>query len=363
MFVLRLTAPAAESGGLQFYHVDVQAGLPSSVITSILQDKRGFLWFGTSKGVGRYDGYTFLIPRGTNSPYGDFVYALYQDSSRYIWIATIGAGLKRYDPVRDVFIQYKHDAADPGSLRSDSVYSVIRDRAGQLWVGTLHGLDRFESSRQPFIHAFPDSLSPSDSLPNQVTSICERSGQPGVLWLGTLGGGLVRFDCDRGTSKRYLYDVRDVNSLSNNSVRFVRETPGFTTLLWIGTEGGGLNRFDVPHEHFASFKSDVLPPPTMRFDFVRSMMQDRSGNMWLGTRGGLSWFDPATGNTVHFENDSRNPRAIVNGHINSIFEDESGTIWVGTRGGLDRFSLQTENENVHASPRICTMMWVQVYPR
>ena len=339
---LEFKTAAAQPDDLQFHHVAVEAGLPSDVITSILQDNRGFLWFGTSKGLGRYDGYTFHVPRDTTSPRGDFVYALYRDSTPFIWIATIGGGLKRYDPICDVFVQYKHDAADRNTLRSDSVYSVFRDHAGQMWIGTFQGLDRFDSSTHAFVRAFPDTLSLPDSIPNQVTSICECSSLPGVLWLGTLGGGLVRYDCLHSTARRYLHSARDANSLSHNSVRFVREAPGFPLILWIGTEGGGLDRFELSREQFTFFKSEVEPPPRQGFDFVRSMYQDHSGGMWLGTRGGLSWFNPTTGESVHYENNPINPKTIVNGHVNDIYEDQNGTYWVGTRGGLDRFSPKTE---------------------
>ena len=157
-----------------------------------------------------------------------------------------------------------------------------------------------------------------------------------------LGGGLVRLDCAQGMTRRYLHVSADTNSLSNNSVRLVYESHGLPACLWICTEGGGINRFDVSQEKFTSFKSDSAPPPRQRYDFVRTMLQDRSGRMWLGTRGGLSRFDPVTGRSVHYESDPRNPKSLVKGHINAIFEDASGIHWVGTRGGLDRFPPVTE---------------------
>jgi ligand-binding sensor domain-containing protein/signal transduction histidine kinase len=283
-----------------------------------------------------------MVPVGISSRSGDFVYALCEDKTRNIWIGTIGAGLTRYDPVYERFTKFKHDPSDQSSLRSDSVFSIFQDHAGHMWIGTLRGLDLFDSTKQAFVHVFPDALSPPDSVSNQVVSICERRSQPEVLWLGMLGGGLVRFEWTRGTTKRYLHVSRDANSLSNNTVRLVYEAHGFPAFLWICTEGGGINRFEVSQEQFASFKSDTAPPPRQGHDFVRAMMQDRSGIMWLGTRGGLSRFNPTTGRSVHYESDPRNPKAIVKGHINAIFEDASGTHWVGTRGGLDRFPPVTE---------------------
>ena len=164
---------AQPSDAITFDHVSVEHGLPSSTITAILHDSRGFLWFGTSKGLGRYDGYDFLVPVGISSRFGDFVYALREDRAHNIWIATIGAGLTRYDPVHADITKFTNDASVQSSLRNDSVYSIYQDHSGQMWVGTLRGLDRFDSTTQGFAHVFPDAFSPP--IPSQTRSLQSAS--------------------------------------------------------------------------------------------------------------------------------------------------------------------------------------------
>ena len=141
---------------LEFEHISVEHGLSQSTVNCILQDSIGFLWFGTTDGLNRYDGYSFKVYRhdsqDPNSLSDNHIMALAEDQEGVLWIATRGGGLNRYDRQTDTFTHDRHNPDDPGSLAYDWVESLYIDRDGILWAGTADGLDRFDPERQRFVH-------------------------------------------------------------------------------------------------------------------------------------------------------------------------------------------------------------------
>src|SRR5215469_12179706 len=123
-------------------------------ITSIAQDRRGYIWFsvgtagGGPGGVYRYDGsnvVSFLHdpdPKNPNSLASNYAECVIVDSSGIVWIGTFGSGLDRYDPSRNTFTLFKHDAKKNSSLANDSVTALLEDHKGNLWIGTYGGLAR-----------------------------------------------------------------------------------------------------------------------------------------------------------------------------------------------------------------------------
>src|SRR5579872_4545186 len=119
---------------LSFEHFGTAQGLSHSNVICTLQDSRGFLWFGTREGLDRYDGYTFTVYKakaGDDKGLGSIlVNALVEDDKGYLWIGTWGGGVDRYDRKTDRFVHFKHDPANPASLSSNLVESVMRDSRG-----------------------------------------------------------------------------------------------------------------------------------------------------------------------------------------------------------------------------------------
>lgn len=330
------------SDEIRYEHISVDQGLSHPGVNCILKDRQGFMWFGTAKGLNRYDGYSFRVflkdPDDSNSIGGNLIYSLLEDRDGFIWIGTMGGGLSRFDPVHERFTRYRHAQRDARSLSSDHVYALLQDRAGTLWIGTRGGLDRFDVQENAFSHYDPETDGQHEPIVNQVNTIYERASAPGVLWIGTWGGGLKRCEVATMTFRHYRQDPSDSKSLSHNSIRVIYEAPRSPGILWICTEGGGLNRFDIAAESFTRYTTDPLQPNSLSHDVVRSILQDRSGIVWVGTSGGgLNRFDPATGLAVRYRHDPHDTRSLSNDHVLSMFEDESGMHWLGTREGLNRF--------------------------
>ncbi len=140
---LSLPVSAHYEQNLKFDHLSLKEGLSQSTVYSILQDSKGFMWFGTQDGLNKYDGYQFTVYRhdsqDANSLSHNEVFAIYEDSQGTLWFGT-GKGLNRFDSQQNRFIHYLHDPQNPdNSLSNNTVWSINEDNEGLLWIGTDGG--------------------------------------------------------------------------------------------------------------------------------------------------------------------------------------------------------------------------------
>jgi len=304
-------------------------------ISSILQDKQGFLWFGTTAGLARFDGYRFDVfnPPTTSSAGRSLspavVFPVIEDSRGALWLGTDGQGLFRFDRTQESFVQYRHDPNDPASLGADIVLAVQEDGRGNLWVGTrFQGLYRFERATQKFsrVELGPDVEAVWDLL----------TDRHGDIWIGTQGGGLFRLDPDSGKLANYRHDPADPRSLGSDAVWSVFEDAQGT--IWAGTKGGGLNGFQAAEEGFVRFTGDAGHPRDLLSPPITAIAEDAEGRLWIGTSwDGLRVWDRATGEYLILKHDSQDADSLRDNWITSLLRDASGIMWIGTaRGGIDK---------------------------
>lgn len=102
--------PSIASQDIKFTHLSIEDGLPHNNVRTILQDRHGFMWFGTADGLARYDGYNFKVfkhdPTDLSSMSDSYVRALHEDSGGDLWIATNVGGLNKFDPITETFTRY-----------------------------------------------------------------------------------------------------------------------------------------------------------------------------------------------------------------------------------------------------------------
>ena len=306
--------------------------LSDNNVFSIYESEEGALWVGTfggglsraHPGRGRFALYQHN-PDDPSSLSFDVIWAIDEAPDRDIWIGTNGGGLNRFDPKTELFTRYLHNADDPISLSDDLVWSVGHDADGTLWVGTNVALDRFDRETGHFEHhptAFP------------VLSIL--GDRRGGLWLGTLGGGMTWFDLETEEFSAYQNNPGDPTSLSDNAVIQVYEDR--TGTLWVATFNGGLNRFDRDTEQFSRYVHSPDDGQSLSSNTVLSLTEDRQGTLWLGTTGGLNKLDPAQGAFTHYGE----KEGLPNETVYAVLEDDAGFLWISTNSGLVRFDPRTE---------------------
>ncbi|MGB8953031.1 MAG: two-component regulator propeller domain-containing protein, partial [Candidatus Aminicenantales bacterium] len=332
----------AQEAKIKFLHLFMEDGLSQNSIYSIIQDSRGFIWFGTEDGLNRYDGYSFKIYKqdleDPNSLSAIYIHTLYEDKSGVLWIGTRGGGLNKYDREKDQFIRYQAETNNPRSLSNNEVFAIHEDKSGVLWIGTNGGgLNKFDRANEQFTCYQADPNNPKSLSHNSVYAICEDKS--GVLWIGTRGGGLNKFDRTKEQFTRYQADSNNPKSLSNDEVYAVYEDK--SGVLWIGTNGGGLNKFDRANEQFTRYQTDPNNPNSVSNNFIYTIYEDKSGTLWLGTNGGgLNKFDRVKEQFIRYQTDPDDPSSISNNEVDSIYEDRTGVMWVGTRVGLNIFDRE-----------------------
>jgi len=376
-----------------FNHLTIEDGLSQSSVTCILQDRSGFMWFGTQDGLNRYDGYNIMIfkndPSDSTSLTDNFIFSIYEDQSGSLYIETQsgtfhqynprsesfqivikdsvdlerarvnsvsallqessgirwtgglskGTGLVRFDTKTGKSKTFKHNPSDPSSLSDDKVYSVYRDRSGNLWVGTFNGLDRLDERTGKFFHYRNKPGDPNSLADNWVWPIYEDSR--GYLWIGTVRSGLSMFDPKSKKFLNYKNDPNGPTSINDNFVFSIYEDR--SGLIWIGTNLSGINYFNPSTQAFEHYTHDPGNKNSLSDDIVLSMLVDRNGYYWIGTRtGGLNKFDYSKKNFVFYSNNPSNANSVISNSIQSLLEDRAGNIWIGTfSSGLDVLNPQT----------------------
>ncbi len=391
--------------GKSFTHFTEKEGLSNNGVYSILEDKNGNLWFGTKGGgVNKYDGKSFSHYTQKEGLSSNVVLSILADKNGNIWFGTKGGGVCRYDAGHSVnggigkLGMFTHFTEKEG-LSNNIVRRILEDKNGSIWFGTDGGgLTKYDGNiveavergekiplqlRQDlkkvngkYVKSFTHFTEKEGLSNNSVYSILED--KRGNLWIGTAGGGVTKYDPSaklRTGSESFTHFI-DKDGLSNNSVVSMLEDKKGN--LWFGTGGGGIDKYDGNRieaiergENIPLIDQQDLKKVNGKFvksfthftereglinNFVFSMLEDKNGNLWFGTRFGLSKLvnnyiermaklsDKANNEQpVLFKNYTYEDGFLGIGcNSNSLFEDKNGTIWIGANNRLTAFHPEGE---------------------
>ncbi|RKZ74325.1 MAG: hypothetical protein DRR19_30200, partial [Candidatus Parabeggiatoa sp. nov. 1] len=220
------------------------------------------------------------------------------------------------------------------SLSHDEVWSVYEDRTGILWIGTFGGgLNKFDRRQNQFVH-YLHSPQNQDSLSNDKVRVIYED-KTGSLWIGTREG-LNKFDREQEKFVHYRNDPQNSDSLSEDSVLSIYEDR--RGILWIGTQGGGLNKFDRRQNQFVHYLHSPQNPDSLSHNEVSAIYEDQTGALWISTLGGgLNRFDPVTETFIHYHKKD----GLANDVVYGILEDNQGHLWLSTNEGLSKLNPKT----------------------
>jgi PAS domain S-box-containing protein len=297
-----------DNGFHTYLHED---GLSNNTVAALLQDRDGNLWIGTDDGLNELKQGRFVCFGKDQGLSDSKINVLAQSANGDLWVGT-NNGLNRIPHGN-----FQNSSVEK-LLTGSVIKSLLIDSRGDLWIGTqtkgLYRLPRGDRASQ-LVHYGAESALPQAS----IRAILQDDD---TLWAGTDGGGVCRLEQSADSKKFECYTSRD--GLSGNSVdSLFRDREGN---LWIGTETGGLNR--LRPSVLTIFAGGADPD-----DAARSIFEGHDGSIWIAMDSGLRRYKNGEVKSYPFRN------GMANSIPWSVIEDREGNIWLGTKGGgLNEFT-------------------------
>ncbi|MBN1273478.1 MAG: hypothetical protein JXB26_14520 [Candidatus Aminicenantes bacterium] len=229
-------------------------------------------------------------------------------------------------------------------LSQSVVTDILQDHIGFLWIGTLDGLNKYDGITISVYKNDPDKPDSLDS--NEIASIMEDGDQN--LWVSTASGTLNRYDREKDSFIRY--PLKTFLAQEEPIISITKLIEDAKKRIWVGTKNRGLIRcaYDAESENLLdviTFHSDKSIPDSLSHDYIRDLLIDRNGNLWIGTfGGGINIFDDKNNRFIHTLNDPDTTESLSSNVILSLYEDSLGTIWVGTDSGLNELVFYKGND-------------------
>lgn len=306
-------SPSGEALEVQFRSVDV----PQSTVPTIAQDRAGFIWVATSKGLTRYDGYRLrpIEQTGANAAQRSlgWVRALSPARDGRMWIGTEFMGLMVFDPAKDRIetLGSVRGAAGPHT----SIRALAEDQQGGVWVGTLgQGLMRYSPATRSFAS---QDLRWQGQPEARVLAL--KVTRDGSVWAGHWRG-LARL-------RDGVWESLPLPGLAQGApvLALAEDRSG---RIWLGTQDG---RLGVVEQGQVRWVQELQAP-------VQALALASDGRLWVGSKVGLLWVDPASGSIeARLRHDPRRPNGLAGNDISGLLRDASGAMWVSGYGlGLQR---------------------------
>lgn len=371
-----------------FEKVGNDDSLPINIVTALAQDTRGLMWVGTQAGLVSYDGYRFKkyahFDRNLSSLSGDYIKSLWAapngdlwvgtlsggisifnpksdkfspllygptlstkleigaiqaikgDSQGGVWILGTGAGLHYLSPDRKTLKNYRHQADLPDSLLDDQVRSIMLDRQGTLWIGSVKGLQKRRATATSFETVASRAGQDEILAGQEVRSLFEADD--GKIWLGFAKNGAAWIEPKNGKIELVKLDTLGVSRLGDNVVDIITQVR--PEEIWVSRYGYGIYVLNASTGKILQrIRNDAALSGSLAFDQIGSMFKDRSGILWIGSwGGGLQRYSSKQEAIKMLRHSSNQTTGLTRANVRSILETRDGRILFGTDGnGIDVF--------------------------
>ncbi len=350
----------------RFYKITTNEGLSHSTVYAIVQDHKGFMWFGTRAGLNRFDGeqvITFYAdPHNTPGLCSNTITALAVGPSGLLYVGT-SQGLSVYDQEHEVFHRLSFHKQSLGYInkifvsedssifigsanglyikREDQVklekivdgvniFDIIEFKKDVFWVSTPEKILMINSFGE-IIKQYTTISSPlADSVRLRQNISCFYKDSDGQVWLGTKQNGLFKYNDSKDWFEP-VFNSHGYNALEVNIIRSISEDLQHN--LWIGTESG-LFIYDIEANKVKWYGQSYDKSATkLNDEAIYSIYRSKEGIMWLGTYfGGVNMARPEE-KGFHTLVADGGKQYLSGKAISQIMEDRKGRIWIATEDG------------------------------
>jgi signal transduction histidine kinase/ligand-binding sensor domain-containing protein/AraC-like DNA-binding protein len=372
-FIVSLLTVVTHGRTYYFRHYRNDSGLSNNTVMACLQDRKGFIWFGTKEGLNRFDGFQFKVflhnSLVSNCLLNNFILSLCEDGDGCIWIGT-SEGVCFYLPDNDSF----------GTIESENpkidgmVIDVKADNKNCIWIATYQGFYRYDKKSKKL------SFYPSVEYFKPINISLSNAGD---VWLSATDGKIYKYDARNDsfigyqilTSKEISASVQLGNILDAGSYGLIVSTniaglrqfePNTgrvvnlfeinnrwnnifirTTFLnsdeeiWIATETG-IYIYNLKAGYITNLHKVNSDPFSISNNAVRTIVKDKEGGIWMGTFYGGANYLAQENKSFEKYYPTGLPGALNGSVVREIHADSYGNIWIGTEdGGLMKFDNQT----------------------
>lgn len=315
----------AQSEHYNFSKLNTYTGLSHNQVNAVLKDPDGFVWFGTTYGLNRYDGYFCRIFRkdhnDSSSMKDNNIVSLYELPDRKMWVSTM-AGPCIYNPDTEKFNANYNNYLHSIGLPSGNISNIVKGNNNRYWF--------LYEDKGLFLYSADDKIikpfrQKADLPSEKITSINETT--EGKLWLLYQSGFLQEYDIKLDKIIFSTTALQKQNK-GNNSYKLFIDNDGD---LWLWSYNSGVLLYHPENNTITQFNKNSFPT-RLNSELVSQVAQDSNGLIWIGTdHGGVTLIDKKNGlKTSYLLNNSNDPKSISQNSITTIYRDDQGIIWLGT---------------------------------
>jgi signal transduction histidine kinase/ligand-binding sensor domain-containing protein len=325
----------------------LQNGLSQSRVKTILEDERGFMWFGTADGLNRYDGYKFRIFRkisnDTNSLPDNNINSMVEDLKGNIWIGTSN-GLIKFNPYTEVFKSFKETNSLSVDKRSDFITSCAVDSLNNIWYSVKNkGIYKINTITHEKQHI---TLNTADSsyLRNVDKLYIDKNN---TIWIGSyLSNGVLTYNINTSSFKKYTF--KDINNEERNRLKTYSFFEDNNGRLWLslidynGLDGSlyYLNKGEADFKNYKQFLSkDYINANSDRLNSIASIIGDNDEICFASMLGGIYKFEFGEIPTAYYTNSPSQDATII-----CLYKSKNGILWIGTNGNGIEISIPNNTE-------------------
>jgi len=302
-------------------------GLARDFVNRVRQDSNGYIWFCTTEGISRFDGYTFTnYGLSDGLPHRNVIDFLETRNGEYLFATQAGVvqlNVDRGDAESSRFAAISLNADDEPSR---GITRLVEDRDGSIWVGTAGGLFRLNNTegnwRSERIRTEIDGKQNAD-LAGINTLMIDRDGD---LWVGSsylgifrrrTGGGIDRFTEKHGLAQNGISDIYQDKSGK----------------VWVGTGNGLTVLATDPTPNGKVAERVYLEKDGLLTNFIETIFESSDGRIWVGTRGGLNLLTDPKANAGRSFIGYTPENGLQHVRITTIMEDTDNNLWLGAESG------------------------------
>ncbi len=320
----------------KFENFTTKQGLCSNEVQVIFQDSKGYMWFGTNKGLNRFDGYSFRVFTHSSSDSLSIscnqITSIAEDKLGFLWVGTDN-GLNKMDVKTGKFTRFYANKSLGSLIKCSSIAALLYTSDGFLWVDCKNNvLSKIDIENHSVRHFLRNGKSVLEGG-YPFHSIIERQDKKAII-AGSVSAPPIVINkiTSRSEEIKEIFDSKK-ELYVRGATNFTYDTKGN---LWIAQI----------HDHMVMLDAKTGYPSNLPFKSKYALMSDGAGNIWFGGySGGLFKYSEYSNEITRYPYNQDNPYSIAGDRINKIFRDKSGCVWVASDGGVSKYSAYANKFN------------------